>query len=221
MTFAGVVGLRGGAAGAVNAGVIGAADVGAGVYGFGSPTAYAIYGQGDYGGTGMKSFVEPHPTDPTREIRYVCLEGPEAGTYFRGTGKIQGGSATIEVPESFRMVTADRGLTVVAMPMNEAATLVCTRKSLDTIVIRGSADVEFDYVVNGVRRSYADFQPVSENVDFVPRSAGDTSLVRGLPEESIRRLKANGILNDDGTINVDTARRLGWDRRPEWRSPSR
>ena len=44
----------------------------------------AVYGSGNQTITGTKSFVEPHPTDPTKVIRYVSLEGPEAGTYFRG-----------------------------------------------------------------------------------------------------------------------------------------
>jgi hypothetical protein len=37
-------------------------------------------------GTGTKSFVEPHPTDATKLIKYVSIEGPEAGVYFRGRG---------------------------------------------------------------------------------------------------------------------------------------
>ncbi len=35
--------------------------------------------------SGSKNFVEPHPTDPSKEIRYASLEGREVGTYFRGT----------------------------------------------------------------------------------------------------------------------------------------
>ena len=53
---------------------------------------------------------------------------------------------------------------------------------------------------------------------FVPRRASDTRLA-SLPAEAVRRLKANGILKDDGTINEETARRLGWDRRPDWNGP--
>ena len=51
----------------------------------------------------------------------------------------------------------------------------------------------------------------------MPRSKNDT-FARALPVESVRRLKANGTLNEDGTVNEETARRLGWDERPEWKA---
>jgi hypothetical protein len=38
----------------------------------------------------------------------------------------------------------------------------------------------------------------------------------GLPAESLRRLKASGILNEDGSVSVETAHRLGWDRQATW-----
>ena len=150
---------------------------------------------------GRKYFVEPHPTDPSKEIRYVCLEGREAGTYFRGTGKIVNGFASIEVPEDFRMVTAERGLTVVATPVGGLAMLAAIHQGLDKIVIQGSSDVEFNYMVNGVRKAFENHEPISENRDFIPSSADDTRLVASLPAESVRRLKANGTLNGDGSIN--------------------
>jgi hypothetical protein len=157
--------------------------------------------------TGDKNFVEPHPTDPNKMIAYVALEGPEAGTYFRGSGRIVGGTATLQVPEDFRMVTDEKGLTVQVTPMGAPATIWCVRKSLDKIELRGSADVEFDYLVNGVRRASKDHQPIVENTVFVPRSADDP-LFKNLKPEALRRLKATGILNEDGSINMETVKQL-------------
>jgi hypothetical protein len=191
-----------------------------GVHGKAPSGGIGVFCTGDYGGTGAKSFVEPHPTDPTKEIKYVCLEGPESGTYFRGTARIVNGFATIEIPDHFRMVTADQGLTVIAMPMGDPAVLVCVKKSLNGIVIKGSSDVEFDYMVNGVRKAFSHWQPVAENRDFIPHSMDAGDLTGGLPEESIRRLKTSGILNDDGSINMATANRLGWDGQPGWSDAS-
>ena len=88
-------------------------------------------------------------------------------------------------------------------------------------MIQGSSDVTFNYVVNGVRKAFRDFQPVSENVDFRPRAADDAGFSAGLPAESVRRLKATGILNADGSINLETAHRLGWDKQPGWRDAAR
>ncbi len=205
--------IEGWTSGGNAAGVVGHAAGGTTGY-LGGP-GYGVFSHGAFLGDGAKYFVEPHPTDPTKEIRYVCLEGPEAGTYFRGTARIRGGVATIEVPEDFRIVTSESGLTVQVTPNGDLAMLACVSKDLNRIVIKGSADVEFDYTVNGVRRAFADHQPIVENRMFVPHGKDDT-FAKALPAESVRRLVANGILNADGSVNEDTARRLGWDQRPEW-----
>jgi hypothetical protein len=197
-------------------GIYAESNSGSGIYATSSGGA-AVYAGGNLVATGTKSFIEPHPTDPTKEIRYVCLEGPESGTYFRGTATIVNGFATIPVPEDFRIVSSPKGLTVVTTAQGSLAVLACIRKDLDEIVIQGSADVAFDYMVNGVRKAYEDFQPVSENRDFVPRSRDDRTLTVGLPAESLRRLKANRILNDDGSVNLEIAHRLGWDERESWK----
>lgn len=181
-----------------------------GVYGIGN--TYGVYAQGGFGGTGAKYFVEPHPSDPTKEIRFVSLEGPESGTYFRGSARTVNGFATIDVPESFRLVTDVDNLTVVAMPRGALAMVAGVEVSLDRIVIQSSQDVDFDYVVNGVRKAFKDHEAISENTDFVPRSAADKNFTKGLPVESIRRMKASGILDEGGGIRMDTAERLGWSR---------
>jgi len=123
-----------------------------------NPTA-ALHVDGDFVATGVKSFVQAHPEDPTREIWFVCLEGNEAGTYFRGTARLSGGSARIPVPEEFRLVTEPEGLTVQLTPVGKAR-LWLEEKSLEGILVRGDADVEFDYLVNGVRRGQAGFEPL-------------------------------------------------------------
>ena len=106
-----------------------------GVFAQNAGTGYAIYSQGksyvngDFTATGAKFFAEPHPTDPTKEIRYVCLEGRESGTYFRGTGRIVNGFATIDVPGDFRDVTSSEGLTAVVTPVGALAVLAVVRQA--------------------------------------------------------------------------------------------
>ena len=156
---------------------------------------------------GEKDFVEPHPTDPSKMISYVCLEGREAGTYFRGSGRIVNGSAVIEVPEDFRIVSDEKGLTVQVTPMGGAASIWCVGKSLDKIELKASADVEFDYMVNGVRTMLKDRNPIVENTFFVPANPNDNlSWIRR--PEAVRRLKASGILNEDGSPNLETVKKL-------------
>ena len=117
-----------------------------------SPNGAGVYSIGKSRTIGTKSFIQPHPTDASKELNFVCLEGNESGTYFRGTGRLIGGFALIEVPEDFRLVTEERGLTVQVTAIGQPAGLWVESRSLERIAVRGLADVEFDYFVNGVRR---------------------------------------------------------------------
>ncbi|HSD72295.1 MAG TPA: hypothetical protein VLE54_05865 [Thermoanaerobaculia bacterium] len=173
---------------------------------------------GDIGATGAKPFIEPHPTDASKEIAFVALEGPEAGTYFRGRGKFQRGVAEIPVPESFRLVSDSEGLTIQVTPIGQMATVAVVSLGLDRIVVQGSRDVEFFYTVNGVRKAFKDWEVIRQNEVYVPRSP-DQRMPTAFAPEQRRRLIATGIYNEDGTVNVETAQRLGWDK--EWERRSR
>jgi hypothetical protein len=107
------------------------------------------------------------------------------------------------------MVTAEDGLRVQVTPIGELATVAVVRLGLDEIVIKGSRNVAFFYTVNGLRRGYEDFRPVVAEDFFVPRTAG-YRMPGGLSAEAKRKLVANGTYNPDGTVNMDTAKRLGW-----------
>jgi hypothetical protein len=173
-----------------------------------------VYAQGSYGGTGAKYFIEPHPTDPSLVIKYIALEGPESGTYFRGKGRFQNGIATIDVPEDFRMVTDREGLSIQVTPIGDMATVAVQTIGLDRIVVRGSRNVEFFYTVNGVRRSFKDHVPIQPSEgEFTPEK-GDVTLEshRYLTPDQQRVLVQNGTYRPDGAINMETAHRLGWDR---------
>jgi hypothetical protein len=68
-------------------------------------TSFAIAGASSLristGSTWMnvKSFVIDHPIDTSKYLVHGCLEGPEAGVYYRGKGEIMDGiSLTIELP---------------------------------------------------------------------------------------------------------------------------
>ena len=113
---------------------------------------------------GLKQFVQLDPHDPTREIAYVSLEGPEAGTYIRGTAQLVDGEAVIELPEHFSLVTSEKGLTVQLTPLGEWLQLYVMERSTTRIVVReaNGKDGRFDYLVQGVRKGYEDYQAVQE-----------------------------------------------------------
>lgn len=191
------------------------ATTGSGIGVFGrtdSLNGYGVWSSGDYGGNGAKFFVQPHPGDPSKEIRFVSLEGNESGTYFRGSGQLIDGRAVIDVPEEFRLVSESSDLTVQLTAMGPDAGLWVESKSLDEVVIRGHGSAAFDYLVNGVRRGFLDMQLVRENRAYVPE-------VRGIPfgtqlREGHRQiLVENGILNPDYTPNEQTAADWGWELR--------
>jgi hypothetical protein len=184
--------------------------------GFLATDAFGVYSIGDFGGTGAKYFVEPHPQDASKVIRYAALEGPEAGTYFRGTSETHGGRAVIDVPETFRLVTEQLGLSVQLTPIGGLATLAVVSEDLNRIVVESSKDVRFHYQVNGVRHGFAGFDPVSTSSVFAP-GAADEKMPASLTDAEKRSLVSNGTYNADGTVNLETARAQGWDR--TWQAP--
>jgi hypothetical protein len=175
---------------------------------------YAVYGNGDIGASGVKYFVEPHPTDASKVIRYIALEGPEAGTYFRGKAKFVKGRAVIAVPETFRTETEDGSLTVNITPLGHVDSVGATSvvsATLDEIVAESTRDSEFSYVVFGVRKGYGDFNPITEGSEFAPRDPGER-MPAYLNAIQKKRLIENGTYNQDGTVNMSTAIRLGWNK---------
>ncbi|HEV8354966.1 MAG TPA: hypothetical protein VGR24_12350, partial [bacterium] len=141
---------------------------GAGIFGTGSGGARA----GDFVGnvniagnltvSGTKGFVQPHPTQPGKEIVYVALEGPEAGTYIRGTGRLIHGQAVINLPEHFALVSEDQGLTVQLTPLGTWLQLYVHQQSPRRIVVREAQGKSgtFHYLVQGIRKGYAHHQVI-------------------------------------------------------------
>jgi hypothetical protein len=183
-----------------------------GYLGYNVGPGYGVWSTANYGGGGAKFFVEPHPTDASKVIRYISLEGPEPGTYFRGRGKFERGMARIRVPEDFRMVTDAEGLTVQITPIGGMASVGVLRVDLNEIVVQSSRNLEFYYLVNGIRRTHKHLTtPIGEGNEYMPRSA-DATMPLSLTEGQRELLIQNGTYHPDGTVNMETAHRLGWDR---------
>ena len=194
--------------------------------GFSSVTAISTIGAVNVGGSlsasGTKSFVDPHPTDFNKAIAYVALEGPEAGTYFRGRGRIHDGVGTIEVPESFRLVSDEDGLTVQITPIGHVANVAGMSLDLNSVTVKSSVrELEFFYVVNGVRRSFKNFDPIVASGDYFRPEGPDSRMPAFLSDEQKAALVSNGTYNADGSVNMKTAAVAGWVEEWEARAADR
>lgn len=115
--------------------------------------------------TGVKSFVQDHPTEDEKSIVYVSLEGPEAGTYLRGTADLINGEAVVELPEHFAFTTNDAGLTVQLTPVGQYLELFVMERTPQRLVIReaNGKSGEFDYFVQGIRRGFENHNVIQTN----------------------------------------------------------
>jgi hypothetical protein len=102
-------------------------------------------------------------TDPSRDIWYGCIEGPELAMYVRGTARLVNGRARIELPDHFRKLADEQGMTVQLTPLSPDSKGLCVvRKGLDGIevaeLLNGRGNYEFDWEVKAVRKEHRDFQ---------------------------------------------------------------
>jgi hypothetical protein len=113
---------------------------------------------------GKKEFIQDDPTDPTKQIVFVALEGPEAGTYTRGLAQLQGGEATVTLPDYFAKVTSETGLTAIANCLDECNGLRILRVSPTQLIVKetqnGKSSARFYFFVQGVRRGFEDHEVV-------------------------------------------------------------
>ena len=115
----------------------------------------------------IKNFKMDHPEDPTKEIWYVSLEGPEAAAYERGTGNLEDGEAFIPFSEHYGLVANPETMTVQVTPLSAESTgLAVVRKTKEGFYVKelfkGSGSYEFDWEVKAVRRGHENFQPVRD-----------------------------------------------------------
>jgi hypothetical protein len=111
---------------------------------------------------GNKYFLQPHPTDTTKFIRYSAMESGQSLTITRGAAKTVKGEAIISLPEHFSLVTnKNEPITVILTPESAPVLLYTKQKSTTEIVVamkpadlRKHKDVNFSYQVSGVRDGF-------------------------------------------------------------------
>jgi hypothetical protein len=124
-------------------------------------SAGAVTIPGNFTVSGVKNFAVVDPTDSKQALYYTALEGPEAGTYFRGSAKTVNGEVVIVLPDYFTKLTESERMTVQLTPVGGWGQLYVASKSPEKLVIKTSkdtADLEFDYLVQGVRKGYLNYE---------------------------------------------------------------
>jgi len=124
-----------------------------------SPTS-KLYVDGNLTVTGTKSFEVDYPGDSNKKIVYVALEGPEAGTYIRGTAMCENQEIQIIFPDYFRLVTAQNGLTASLTPRNLFSNLYIKELTNEKLIVGCEPGKPFDYIVFGIRKGYENFKVI-------------------------------------------------------------
>jgi hypothetical protein len=114
---------------------------------------------------GFFDLVAEHPRDPSSELHYTVIEGPEAGLYVRGTAHLEEGEAVVELPEHFGILASEEELTVQLTPrdrrsMGVAASELTPVRLHIAELMNGRGCYPVDYQVNGVRKGREGYQVV-------------------------------------------------------------
>jgi hypothetical protein len=99
-----------------------------------------------------KSFDIPHPTKENYRLRYICLEGPSAEVYYRGTLKNQN---VIELPDHWNGLVDLETIGVNLTPFGSWQELYVEKIEWGTRIIiknNSSSQINCSYVVFGERK---------------------------------------------------------------------
>ena len=112
--------------------------------------------------SGVNGFLIDHPANPSQQIFYASVEGPEAGMYIRGSGRLSDGVAEIQLPGHFEAVAREDTVTVQVTPTSrDTRGLVVTKKGTGGFVVEELSDehgkATFDWLVMAER---GDIEPI-------------------------------------------------------------
>jgi len=108
---------------------------------------------GPIGPTGAKSFIIDHPKDENKYLVHACLEGPEAGVYYRGISEITNEHHTIiELPDYVSNFAKDFTIHLTPMFKNKFVQLAYSEVDNNKFtVFSNNGNVKFSWIVYGNR----------------------------------------------------------------------
>lgn len=115
-----------------------------------------------------KYFDIPHPTKPGYMLIHASIEGPETAVFYRGTGQLKDGKATVTLPEYFDALTRDGSSTVQLTPRGKKSFGLSydnfNEKSFE--VYGDQSDGKFDWLVMATRADQPPLQVEMTNAEF-------------------------------------------------------
>ena len=124
--------------------------------------------------TSRKPFDIPHPTKKGWRLRHVCIEGPEAGVYFRGKLK---NDKIIPLPEYWKKLVDVDTITVQLQPIGAHQDIIVRRWDAEKIELQSKSGIPIHcfYHVYGERQDgeYLISEYKGDSVDDYP---GDNSI---------------------------------------------
>jgi hypothetical protein len=101
----------------------------------------------------IKSFVITHPLDKEKYLIHSCLEGPEAGVYYRGEGEIKedNTTTTITLPNYINKLCMKDEYTVTVTPIFDYDEKDFTTHNLNNIKLMASTVKDGKFKVYGTK----------------------------------------------------------------------
>ena len=111
-----------------------------------------------------KSFIINHPIQEEKYLVHACLEGPEAGVYYRGTGKILDNvSVEINLPHYVEALANDFTLQITPIYNGKITILNTSEVSNNKFTVYGE-NCKFYWHVTG-KRSDVNVEPLKTDVE--------------------------------------------------------
>ena len=110
-----------------------------------------------------KTFVIDHPIDKSKYLVHGCLEGPEAGVYYRGKNEITDDiSVTIYLPDYVEKICTN--MTIQITPIYNGITIINYNASevVDNKFTVYGPNGKFYWIVHGTRLEF-EVEPLKEN----------------------------------------------------------
>jgi hypothetical protein len=113
----------------------------------------------------VKTFVIDHPRSASKYLIHACLEGPEAGVYYRGKGEVDNdGNALVNLPSYVDAFATDLTVNVTPIYNGNVRTLNATEVCSNQFKVFGNPG-PFHWHVYGKRQSII-VEPEKSNVEL-------------------------------------------------------